>query len=143
MINFTKIFFALIASLLFASCQVKQPSVVIQSNLDRHFPEAKDVVWELEGDEWEAEFTMHGIDCEVEYSKDGDWIETELSLNENQVPENIISAVEKEGDFDIAETEVTITAEVIIYGVLVKQDEKEKVIYISEAGVILEIEELA
>lgn len=59
------------------------------------FPRVKDAKWEMEGENYEAEFTMATKPYEVEYNNEGQWVRTDIEIKPEMVPGNVKMTLEK------------------------------------------------
>ena len=78
-------------------CSCAQHPKVPQAAQDafaRKFPNASKVRWGKENaTEYEAEFSMNGVDVSANFNKTGEWLETETSMPFTDLPDPVRSAV--------------------------------------------------
>lgn len=89
-----------------AACTASIPKSVTD-NFTGMFPDAHDVEWELDEDnQWEAEFEMNGMEYSACFSETGDWLETEMGVALDELPDTVVQvlALQYEG-FEIEEAE--------------------------------------
>lgn len=74
--------------------ETKDPEVpkVIIDAFNEKFPDAKDVEWEKDDLNYEADFEYGGYEYEVTYSADGTWLETKKEIDVKEIPEKVLSA---------------------------------------------------
>lgn len=117
------------------------PPAAVAQAFQRMFPNALKVKWGKESKmEWEAEFTVSGIEMSANFSEDGTWLETESELSASQLPENVSNAIKKQFvGWVILDAEKVETAQKgILYEVEVKKTGmKKKEILLKEDGTIL------
>lgn len=61
------------------------PDVVIV-NFQKQYPEVKEIKWEKEGENFEAEFNTNGLEESVLYDVEGNLIETEVQIKTGELP---------------------------------------------------------
>lgn len=95
-----------------ASGQGDVPELAIET-LMRKYPGAKSVEWGRDrNDSHEAHFEYAGRDLRADFDEEGVWIETEESIDWDELPEPVREAIEAEYDpDDIEELEHTDNAE--------------------------------
>ena len=70
--------------------QKRNVSQNAEQTLSQKFPKANKVSWEKENeDEWEAEFKMDGKEFSANFNENGDLLETESEIENNEVPSRI------------------------------------------------------
>ncbi|MGK7397860.1 MAG: PepSY-like domain-containing protein [Candidatus Cyclobacteriaceae bacterium M3_2C_046] len=81
----------IIGSIVFFACGTNQDEVpdAIVSSFNREYPQATDVEWEDEGDEYEVEFEVDDIEREITYNQQGEVVETGIDVSEDELPEVI------------------------------------------------------
>lgn len=101
------------------------------------YPDAEDVDWNTDDNGYhEAEFELDDEKYRADFSKEGTWIETENSIDYDDLPEAIQEAIERDYDpDDITEVEQVDNAEKgKFYDVEFKNDGKKKDIMYREDG---------
>lgn len=63
---------------------------VIKNALIERFPNAKNVKWDKEENNFEASFKYNNIDNSILFNANGKVIETEIAINVNQLPEKAL-----------------------------------------------------
>lgn len=86
--HFLFIVFLLSMTLMFA-----QPDNVV-NEFNKRYSVAENVVWHEVEDYWLAEFTVQDREGESKYSKNGDWIRSEIVLRESEMPAEVRSALD-------------------------------------------------
>jgi hypothetical protein len=71
---------------------VPQP---VKSAFQKAYPNAKEVKWEKEGSNYEAEFDYNKADHSVLFDANGSLIETEVEIEVNQLPKGVLEYVAK------------------------------------------------
>tara|TARA_R110000772_G_scaffold74718_4_gene162721 strand:- start:1093 stop:1530 length:438 start_codon:yes stop_codon:yes gene_type:complete len=109
------------------------------TNFQKEYPNATDVAWELEGENYKVEFDMGKMENETWYSKDGNTIKTEMEITENNMPQAVKNtAKSKYPDYKIDEVEVTEENGKKTYEVeLEKWFQEDIKLVISESGALI------
>ena len=83
------------------------PEAVILSFQDR-FQNAQDVEWDMESEnEWEAEFTLKGLEYTAVFNNKGTWLETERQIAYDEVTPAAKQVIMREiPNFEVAEVEI-------------------------------------
>lgn len=81
--------------------------VAVEKAFHEQFPDVKNVKWELEEEDvWEAEFTDADNEKSAEFSSDGVWIESEMTIGFDELPTDLLSTLQKtHEDLSIMEAE--------------------------------------
>lgn len=80
----------------------------LNTSFQKAYPNATDVEWEMEGENYKVEFDMGKMDNEIWYSKDGNTIKTEMEITENDLPAAAKNTAQsKYPDYKIDEVEMT------------------------------------
>lgn len=117
------------------------PESVAQA-FEKMYPDAQEVEWEKEEDIWEAEFMENAHEVSAEFTAAGGWIESETTLQRNEVPAPVVQAVlAKYPNAEFLEFEEVRGVEFMAYEVEFSFEGEEMEILISGSGVILESEE--
>lgn len=95
-----------------AAAQGEVPAGAIES-LAAKYPTAEDIRWGRDrNDSHEAHFEFEGRKLRADYTESGAWIETEESIDYDELPAAVREAIEAEYDVDdIVELEYTDNAE--------------------------------
>lgn len=113
-----------VALFLLAGCSSQVPETV-QSAFQAQHPNVTPA-WEAQPYGYEAVFTQAGIEYEVEFSRAGQWLETEYEVSESQFSAAVIDRVKREyPNFAITKREIEITPNGTFYEVEVEQGEQE------------------
>lgn len=87
---------AMITSLTFAQkTQDKNVPVAVKSAFQKQYPDAKEVKWEKENGNYEAEFEIGETDYSVLIDASGNIIETEIEISVDALPANAKEYVSK------------------------------------------------
>jgi hypothetical protein len=62
------------------------------------FTTAEKVEWEMDYDNYEADFKMNKVDVTAKFDKDGKWMETETPVNHSNLPPNVKGCLSKQFD---------------------------------------------
>ncbi|WP_224996029.1 PepSY-like domain-containing protein [Cesiribacter sp. SM1] len=111
-----------------------------KASFERQYPSATDVEWNEDANGYyEASFKQEGEKYRADYTKEGNWIETESSLKFDELPKTVQDVIEKDYDKDeITEIEQVDNAEKgKFYDVEFKQKGKNMDVEIRENGQII------
>jgi predicted secreted protein len=70
----------------------KVPASVKQA-LEVRFPDVKSVEWKIKDKDFEAEFTLKGIETTAKFDSAGKWLESEKAIPSSQVPKAVLDAL--------------------------------------------------
>jgi len=114
----------------------------VKDALAMKFPNATDVEWEKESDtEWEAEFKLNGKEHSSNFMQDGTWVETEYEVEESEVPQVVMDALNTNFEgYEIEEMERSETADGTVYEFVIEKEESEMEVVIYANGKILKKE---
>lgn len=62
----------------------------VKNALLQKFPNAKEVKWDKEGNNFEASFDLNDVDNSVLFNQEGKIVETEIEIKVNQLPKNAL-----------------------------------------------------
>lgn len=121
----------------------KDVPAVIKTAFTQKFPKATKVKWSKENDkEWEAEFKMDGKEYSANYDLNGALIETDYEIDANGIPSAVKATLEKEfSGYKIIESEISETADGMVYEFELKKDGKKAEVSIDASGKVLEQEQ--
>ena len=69
----------------------------VKMEFEQKFPDGKNVSWALHPDkEYEADFSVHGMDTEAYFTVDGKWIETKTDIDQLQLPGKVSETIFKD-----------------------------------------------
>ena len=93
-------------SLTFCQHKIEVPKVVTDA-FNAKYPPAKKVAWEMEDAiEYEAEFELDGVEMSANFKTDGTWLETEMEMNKEDLPEVVKTAIASQfSDYELEEAE--------------------------------------
>jgi hypothetical protein len=94
-----------------ASCQKDKDQKVPQSvraAFQEKYPGENDPDWKLDDHGyWESHFKIDGVKYRADFDQEGPWIETETSIDEDDLPEAIKEAIKRDyDDEEITEVEL-------------------------------------
>jgi hypothetical protein len=69
--------------------------VVVKDAFAKDFPAVKNVTWGAEDKDFEAEFKLNGVDCSANYNKAGHRLETETTIQNDQLPKTALDYISK------------------------------------------------
>ena len=129
-----------LALLLVHACDVdKKVPEKVKTSFAQKFPDAKNIEWAMENDtEWEAEFTMNGVEYSSNFTVDGEWTETEFEIKITELPEAVQIVLNSNySDYNIEGIESSETKEGVVYEIALEKGENNVELSISKDGVIL------
>lgn len=136
-------FLVMIIILLGWSCQeqVIGQSVpdAVQTSFEKKYPNEDGPDWEVDSHgNYESHFKMNGIKYRADFRPDGQWIETETSIDKKDLPKAIRNAIEKKYNGEISEVEkVDHHSKGIFYDVEFKRKGKNKDIEFRADGTVI------
>lgn len=141
--NILKITIMLFAIIFCSFGEVKSNENVPQkvlSSFEQKFPNAKKVVWEMEDETvWEAEFKMNGKAYSANFSKEGEWKETEHEIKKSEIPSEVLAQLsQKYAAFKIIKAEKTETPSGIGYEIDIKIGKEKFEVEIDSKGKLKE-----
>jgi len=81
---------SMLIAISFNACDQEQAPEKIKSAFNQKFPNAEEVDWDMEkNNEWEAEFEVDENDMSATFDQNGQWLETETEIEENELPESV------------------------------------------------------
>ena len=139
------ILMVLISTMAFTACgQKKNVPAKVKTAFSQKFPNATKVEWGRENaKEWEAEFKMDGKNYSANYDNNGNWMETEYRVSENELPSAVKSTLSsKYASSKILVAEISETKDGKVYEVLLKTNgEKSEVVLTTDGKVLKQKEE--
>ena len=139
------ILMVLISIMAFTACgQKKNVPAKVKTAFSQKFPNATKVEWGRENaKEWEAEFKMDGKNYSANYDNNGNWMETEYRVSENELPSAVKSTLSsKYASSKILVAEISETKDGKVYEVLLKTNgEKSEVVLTTDGKVLKQKEE--
>ncbi len=114
----------------------------VKEAFDKMFPSIKSVKWDKESDsEWEAEFKMNGTEYSANFLEDGTWTETEHEIKQNDVPENVKTALVSDfPGYKIEASEISETTDGMIYEFEIEKGKSEMEVAIDNTGKVVKKE---
>ncbi len=114
----------------------------VETTFKAMYPDENDPDWEMDAHgNWEARIRIKGIRNRVDYRPDGRWVETEISIDKEELPKvikDIINASKELKDMKITEVEkVDSATKGKFYDVEFKQKGKNKDVEFRESGEII------
>lgn len=74
--------------------ETKVPAIVLDAFKKEH-SEIKSSNWEKEGDNYEVEFKLNGLENAIVYDSNGNWIEKEVEIKPSELPKNALDYFER------------------------------------------------
>lgn len=114
------------------------PSQVVDDFDTRH-ANSTGVQWEREGNFYEAEFTENGVEKEIVYDLDGNWVQTECEISTDDIPEAAVAYInENYAGASIDEAETIMRAEGDFVEVEIDDNGTERELLFDEDGNFVE-----
>jgi hypothetical protein len=114
----------------------------VKAAFAKPFPNAKQVKWEMEGKDYEAEFEKDGIEWSTTYTADGTWLGTEHTIKADALPEAVRKTIAaKYAGHKLKETEEMDTPKGTLYEVALLKDGRELEIVLDLSGAVVSVEE--
>jgi len=116
---------------------------VVKAAFEKKYPNEYKPEWNTDRNgNFEAEFKEDGERYRADFTPAGQWIETENSIKEKELPQAIREVVEKQyGDYKIVELERVDSAKKgVFYDVEIKKDGEKMDVEFNERGEIIGIE---
>ena len=138
------ILMVLISTMAFtAKGQKKEVPAKVKTAFTQKFPNATKVEWGRENaTEWEAEFKMNAKDYSANYDNNGNWMETEYQVSENELPAAVKSSLSnKYASSKILVAEISETKDGKVYEVLLKINGEKSEVVLSANGKVLKQKE--
>jgi hypothetical protein len=112
---------------------------VVKTSFKAKFASAQKVKWEMDYENFEAEFKMNKNEYEAKFDKEGKWIETESAIKPSDISQAAKDYLNSNfSGFEVTEAEKVETADKgIIYELDIKKAEAKYEISISEAGALI------
>lgn len=85
----------LISSFSFAQKSKKKIPEIVKVTLKKKYPTVKDVKWDKENTNYEANFTVNKVDNSVLINEKGELLETEVNLNIQELPASVLVYISK------------------------------------------------
>jgi len=116
------------------------PPQAVKDAFNQKFPNAQNVKWGKENkNEWEAEFTNVGTKTSVNFSNDGQWIETETEIAVSELPAAVTAAIKKDHNgCSITEADRIERPTGILYEADIKSGMKKKEVHYSAEGIAVQ-----
>jgi hypothetical protein len=75
----------------------KQPEVPasVEKAFAKDYPNVKNVTWDAEGKDFEAEFKLNDVDCSANYDKTGHQTEFETAIKSTELPKTALDYINK------------------------------------------------
>ncbi len=128
---------AAILSFTAAYAQKDIPKAAI-ATVKQKFPNIGKMSWDKEKNgDFEAEFKLNGKDISVTVSPKGEWLETETSIAESEIPAPVMAAFRKEhGAIKIKEVSKIESNKPLIYEIAYKDGVKTKEVMYDAQGAV-------
>lgn len=73
------------------------PPAKVLAAFAKKFPNAESVDWEKDGlRNWEAEFEINEVGHSANFNSSGDWLETEIDINEGDIPQSVLDGLNRD-----------------------------------------------
>ena len=90
----------------FSACHHEQAPEKIKTAFDQKYPDAEEVEWEMEHGKWEAEFEVDEKEMEALFDENGNWIETETEMEDEDLPDAVKQTLKNQfKDYEVEEAE--------------------------------------
>jgi uncharacterized membrane protein YkoI len=111
----------------------------VKTAFKQKFPTAQKVTWELDYENYEAEFKVNKKEMSAKFDKDGNWIETETPIKPSAINPEVKEFLSKNfAGFVVKEAEkVETAAKGVVYELEVKNGEIEYELVVSEKGQLI------
>ena len=109
------------------SCGQNVPGKVKEA-FNKKFPNAASVEWGKESDtEFEAEFTMNGKDYSANFNTDGTWMETEMEIEMEDLPDPVLASFARDyWGADIEEIASLMNSEGTFFEIAIQKNNEEE-----------------
>ncbi len=136
------LFLTMFITMAYMSCQYKNEDVpkAVKASFEAKYPNEKEPDWGKDKNEnFEAKFKKDGKDLRADFTPQGKWVETENSIDEDDLPEVIKEILETEfDDHKVIEVEeVEHNSKGFYYDVEISKEKKKKDIMFTKDGTIL------
>lgn len=113
----------------------------VQKAFEKKYPAEDDPDWEIDSNgNYESHFKIKGIKYRADYRPNGQWIETETSIDEKDLPKAIKKIIKEKYDGDIAEVEkVDHYSKGLFYDVEFNRKGKNKDVEFKEDGIVINL----
>lgn len=139
--KFTISFLLFITAVSFGSCQSSQTTPdAVKETFQKKYPGENDPDWHTDANgNWEANFKIKGEKYRADFLPNGDWVETENSIKDSELPKVIQDKIaELYPDREITEVErVESASKGLFYDVEFKQKGKNMDVEFDANGTIL------
>src|ERR1043166_9205015 len=75
--------------------KTRQVPAAVKAAFQKKFPAVKQAAWEMEKENYEAEFKQGGKEYEAEFDRSGNWIGTEYKINIAAIPAPVMDAFKR------------------------------------------------
>ncbi|MBI9071129.1 MAG: PepSY-like domain-containing protein [Melioribacteraceae bacterium] len=108
----------------------------VKTKLNSLFPKATDVEWDLEDSNvWEAEFTSEGKNYSVSIDNTGKWLETESSMEKENLPPEVFKSLSLEFEgFEIESVESIMRPEFEGFELLLEKEDTSVEVLATKSG---------
>jgi len=114
------------------------PAAIFQQQLQKDFPNAKDIDWEEASDVYEVEFEIGRTDYKAYYDKSANLLAYKLDLKESQLPAIVKNAaITKYPNSKIDDIKKIVKGTETIYKLELKKDKMEKEALFNSKGTFL------
>jgi hypothetical protein len=131
--------FAAVTTIGFKSEDQDKVPQAVKDAFAKKFPTAEKVDWDKESaTEWEAEFKMNTLEYSANFLEDGSWQETEHEIDEAEIPQDVIKALQSNfSGYEIEEAEMSETPQGTVYEFEIEKGKTEMEVSIDPNGKVL------
>ncbi len=122
----------------------KDVPTAVKTAFTQKFPTATKVSWGMEDKkEWEAEFKMNGKNYSANYDLDGNWLETEYEITQNEIPASVKATLDGEFQgYKVEEPEISESADGKVFEFELKKGGEKMEVAIDGTGKVVKKENL-
>lgn len=123
------------------SAQLRKIPAEVTDSFRKQFPQAETVEWRDRLSSFTASFNLDGTDYSASYNNDGEWLETEQGILEEELPEEVMVGFSKSrfADWKIEQySRIDLPQDQSQYRIMVsKGDVKKRNLYFNAEGRLL------
>ena len=115
------------------------PQKAVQKAFEQKFAKAEKVAWAKENSkEWEAGFTLNGMNVSANFSNAGAWMETESEIPVSELPSKVSGSIkERFPKWEIAGAyKIESSSKAVTYEADLKYGKKKKEVVLTEDGTV-------
>lgn len=125
---FRSITAVLFTTILFFACETSVEEVPdnILNAFNNEYPNAMEVEWEKEGDEYEVEFEIDEVEREITYDMQANIVETGIDVSEDELPANTLTYIsENYAGYEIDDADEVENGDMSYFEVEIENDQQE------------------